>query len=569
MSARASRSRVVLPSVVWSLTLAVVMLGPALGPGFVLLRDMVFVPHLDLGRADVLGLGSALPRAVPSDAVVAVLDQVVGGMVLQKLVLLGSLAGAGVGMAVLVGGAQVARLSAASVAIWNPFVVERLAIGHWPVLAGYAALPWLLLAGRRIAAGGAVAAWLPLVLIAGSLSANAGVVSALALGVSACVGGVRRRSIAVLAVLVAAVNAPWIVAGLAHAAASTGAGGWSAFAPSADALPTPLAVLTLGGIWNTGVVPGSREGIAAWIGLIALVALAVAGWRRWRTPATPASSAGGQGRTLLVLWLIAMAVAWVSWLAPGPLGRIGEHVPGLGLLRDGTRSLGLAVPLTAALVAAGVERLVALPRERVAALALAAVGVLGPVALLPDAAAGLSGELDTARLPGAWSQVRAVVEPGHGSALVLPWSAYRAPAWNGGRPVLDPLPRMLRTDAVINGDLLVGQTLVAGEDPRAADAGRVLAAATPAARAEGLRGLGIGWVVQELDAGTAPEVAGTVVLDDPLVRVVRLDGTITRTEVATATRVAQGAAWVAYLAVVVASAAALLAAAARTAAARM
>ena len=46
---------------------------------------------------DLLGLGSALPRAVPSDAVVAVLDQVVPGMLLQKLVLVGSLVAAGSG----------------------------------------------------------------------------------------------------------------------------------------------------------------------------------------------------------------------------------------------------------------------------------------------------------------------------------------------------------------------------------------------------------------------------------------------------------------------------------------
>ena len=56
----------------------------------------VFVPKLfttfaegyrlpDL-RADTLGLGSALPRAVPSDAVVAVLDDVVPAVLLQKLV---------------------------------------------------------------------------------------------------------------------------------------------------------------------------------------------------------------------------------------------------------------------------------------------------------------------------------------------------------------------------------------------------------------------------------------------------------------------------------------------------
>ena len=52
------------PVVLWALALALLVLGPALGYGFLLVRDMVWVPDLAL-RADALGLGSGLPRAVP------------------------------------------------------------------------------------------------------------------------------------------------------------------------------------------------------------------------------------------------------------------------------------------------------------------------------------------------------------------------------------------------------------------------------------------------------------------------------------------------------------------------
>ena len=90
------------PVVLWALALALLVLGPALGPGFLLVRDMVWVPDLALA-GDVLGLGSGLPRAVPSDAVVAVLDEVVPGMLLQKLVLVLALTAGGVGAARLVG----------------------------------------------------------------------------------------------------------------------------------------------------------------------------------------------------------------------------------------------------------------------------------------------------------------------------------------------------------------------------------------------------------------------------------------------------------------------------------
>ena len=99
---------------------------------------------------DALGLGTGLPRAVPSDAVVAVLDEVVPGMLLQKLVLLGAWWPPASGAAALVGRRRRRHgWSRSSVMVWNPFVAERLVIGHWPVLVGYAVLPWVLLAGRR------------------------------------------------------------------------------------------------------------------------------------------------------------------------------------------------------------------------------------------------------------------------------------------------------------------------------------------------------------------------------------------------------------------------------------
>ena len=193
----------------WAVALAVLLLGPALGVGYVLSYDMVWVPDLAL-RPEFLGLGSGLPRAVPSDAVVAVLDEVVPGMLLQKVVLLGSLVAAGLGAARLApAGSLVARLAAVSLVEWNPFVAERLLMGHWPVLLGYAVLPWLVLAVSRGRTAGRVprAVWwlLPL----GSLSAGAGLVSAVVLlafgttwrsarsvAVSARPGAGRERAVA-------------------------------------------------------------------------------------------------------------------------------------------------------------------------------------------------------------------------------------------------------------------------------------------------------------------------------------------------------------------------------------
>ena len=118
---------------------------------------------------------------MPSDAVVAVLDGVVPAVLLQKVVLVGALVGAGTGAAALVAERSVAaRLVAVTIAVWSPFVVERLLIGHWPLLVGYAVLPWLLVTLRGSGPGRPLPLRVPVLLLLGSLSASAGLVTAVA-----------------------------------------------------------------------------------------------------------------------------------------------------------------------------------------------------------------------------------------------------------------------------------------------------------------------------------------------------------------------------------------------------
>ena len=139
------RGRVALGAVCALVPLAV--LAPLLGRGFALSYDMVFVPRQDLNPDDI-GLGPALPRSVPSDALVALGTAVLPGDVLQQLVLAATLGLAALGAGlVLPADRPLARCVAAVAYGWNPYVAERLVQGHWALLVGYAALPWVLRAG--------------------------------------------------------------------------------------------------------------------------------------------------------------------------------------------------------------------------------------------------------------------------------------------------------------------------------------------------------------------------------------------------------------------------------------
>lgn len=151
----------------YSAALTLLLTGPLLGPGYLLLRDAVSTPRSYLTDS-ALGLGDAAPRAVPQDALLATVSTIADGGLAVKAILLLALWSAGYGAAVLVrtlfarttltGGARAvplaAQLVAVTVTLWNPYVAERLLQGHWSLLAGYAALPWTAWAAYRIRAAG-------------------------------------------------------------------------------------------------------------------------------------------------------------------------------------------------------------------------------------------------------------------------------------------------------------------------------------------------------------------------------------------------------------------------------
>jgi hypothetical protein len=484
---------------------------------------------------------------VPSDAVVAVLDSVVPGMALQKIVLLGSLVAGGLGALRLVPGLpMVGQLAVLTSYQWSPLVVERLLIGHWPVLIGWACLPWVLVLARRWRSTGALPAALPLVLVLGSLSASSGLVTAAALLVAAAERRVVRW--AWVAGLVLAANAPWLVAGMLHAgSARSAASGAATFSLQAEGqVPGPVAALSLGGIWNGDVVPDSRTGVAGWLTAVLVVGLAVLGHRTWRSAID-----GRTGRSMAWCWVLGMGVALLTWAAPDAVGWLASHIPGAGVVRDGARMLVLAAPAVATAVGAGVVAVAATvdaaPARRFVGVGL----VLLPVLLLADATWGVGGRLTAVSYPDSYPAMRAAVTAGPpGDVLVLPLTSFRRPVWNGSRTVLDPVGRYQPRDYVSSDVLVVGGEPIPGEDPRVAEATAALALPAPAERAAALADIGIGLVVTDLTApGEAPVVSGRVLSPDSsdLTVLAVTDGLRPRSVDAT-WYVALGAAWSAYVA---------------------
>jgi hypothetical protein len=486
--------RLVLPAV--SAALALLVLTPLLGRGFVLSYDMVFAPEQSL-LPDSLGLGSALPRSVPADAVMSLATTLLPGDIVQKIVLLLALFLAPLGAGRLVPTDSTAIRVVAAVSYgWSAYLAERLFMGHWPYLVTYACLPWIAAAGLAVRRGERKAvAKLILACAPAVLTPTGGIIAAVLAMV--CAG---RRALVVTAPVLVVLNAPWwLPSMLAPGGSLSSPDGVSAFAARDESWASPVvSVLGLGGFWNAETVPGSRAMPLMPVITVISVAVALAGLRllapRWGV--APA-------RALVLLGAFGVVVAVFGTLPGGDdvLRWAVSHIPGAGLLRDSQKWVAWwALPFALGF-ALGIE---AAGRYLTNRVALVSVAVLLPVVTMPDLAWAGFGRLETVSYPADWAAVRTVLEndDSTGDVLSLPLSAFRQFAWNDRRTQLDPAPRVLPRTTLIDDTVHVAGRPVAGEDHRMATIRQAMA------RGDNLGGYGIGWVLVE--HGTPGTVAATV-----------------------------------------------------------
>jgi hypothetical protein len=498
-----ARSRGVL-LVLWPLALALGLLAPLRHSGQLLSRDLVFVPHEPLTDA-AIGLGDTPPRSVPLDAVVAVMTSVLDGAVLGRLLLLLTLVLAGWGVLRLTATlGTTARLAASGFAVWNPFVIERMALGQWALVLGYAVLPWVLLSAadhRRRGGRGAFAAtvlWSALGSLTptGGLFALAGVVA----------GGASRRVRSwALVLVVALAQLPWVVPSLVGGGSRTSdPAGVSVFAPGSDSSGHPaLAVLGLGGIWDGLSVPDSRHTPLAVAAIVLVAVSALVGARRWW------GSAPDLAPRLATLGVAGLLLALALTTDPGQdlLRHAVTSVPGAGLLRDGQKLLAPFVILVACLFGGAVDvvaRALARHGDEVVMLA-GLVLVLIPIGLVPDGAGAVWRTVRPVPFPDSLDRVMATIDagPADRAVVTLPWRSYRNVGWGTGYPSSDPLVRMVDRPVITSDDLAVGDRVVRGESDTAARIGDALATQQPA---DALPAYGVGWVVVYADDPAAGRI---------------------------------------------------------------
>ena len=476
------------------------------GPGFVLNNDSVAVPEQAL-LPWMWGAGGAPPRSVPQDALVAVLDDVVPGWLLHRALMASGVVLLGLGVARLLRGRPVEQVAAAAVAMWSTYVFERSQMGHWALLLGVGALPWVLDAASDVRAGsrGAMPRLLGWVMV-GSMVPTAGLLQVI--GVTTVllwprVRDLRRTALGVLGAI--AVQLVWVIPGVAT---STGTVVPSeVFALRAEGAAGPvLTALGTGGIWNASVMPASRSGPLSVLAPALLLAIALVGVPRLRV-------VRGSVRGPLMV-LSGMGLVWALLTACPAAESVVlsiQGLPGGGLLRDAQKWLAPWVVLLGVAGGLGIGRIASLLARPDVRGPAATLLVVIPVLLLPDLAFGGWGKLVPVRYPQEWAEVRTALSEseGPGDVVSLPWSSFRSYAWNDRRVSLDPAPRYLPRTVVTDSRLLVQRgdelVVVPSDDPRSAAVGAALL--SDGAPAE-LLGLGVGWVLWQKDQLPSPGYPG-------------------------------------------------------------
>lgn len=485
----------------YALALALLVLAPLLRPGYLLLRDAVSTPRLYLSDS-ALGL-TAAPRATPQDFAVALASSLVDGGIVVKVLLVLGLWLAGWGAARLVSvvlptaGAS-GQFVGTTLAIWNPYVAERLLQGHWSLLLGYGCLPWVAttMLGLRTGVGRwsgffGLAFW---VALAGLTPTGLLLAATVALAGAAAPGDGRPRWLcAAMGLGFAMVGAlPWLTASAlgSSLASHTPANGLgvSAFAARAEpGLGTLASLASLGGIWNGEAVPASRTTAFAVLSAMVLLGVVVVG--------LPAAARRPAATPLLVLAAVAVVVP--ACLATGPglhlLRVVVDAAPGLGVLRDGQKWVALALPGYTVSGGGAVVTLARWIRPLVAGL----VCCLALIFALPDLAWGVWGRLAPVHYPPGWAAIAAAINRQPEPVAALPAGTMRRFSWSGPAPVLDPLPRWIRADVLTTGDLVISGVTVPGDGAHArAVQELLLTGPDPSALAQA----GVGWVVVESDS---------------------------------------------------------------------
>ena len=490
----------------WLMMIAGLLIGigvctPFFSSGRLVLLDWSIGPTTPIVSSGLLGLNGGLTSGAASSLLVGFLNWLLGPISTWLPVLL-FFPLAFLGASRLAGRSMFSRLATGVLYTVNPFVFNRLYVGHIPLLIGYALLPYAVAAALRN--DGAVWKcsvrmalwWAGLTALSPHFAWIYGVVvlAAAAIGLRDAL----KRSLVQLVIAIVAFFTMSLYILLPHLATNlptrTGQASLALYQTTSDPhLGLFLNVAGLYGFWRLGpgpIVPKSV--ISGWPFFLAAVLLIVATgvWAALRRPENLVGTNEHSGRDHFhrpkVLdigpnlqmgrvpdsavelkqrsrkaWLLLITGVVGFLLALGNQGPTGPlftwlyfHVPFFAVMREPQKFLMLLALAYAVFFGWGVEHLskLGLSSKKIGTYVMAVgLGIVLPIAYTPTIFYGLSGQVSPSTIPPAYQHANTVMGKGDGSILSLPWHLYMEYPFTSGRVVANVSPGTFDRN-VISGD---------------------------------------------------------------------------------------------------------------------
>jgi hypothetical protein len=436
----------------WFTALALLVVGPLLGPGYLLLLDFPSGPRLpqvelfptpssgEVGNATpLLGLHSLL-RSVHTylpDKVFLLAPLLAGGLGVYRF------ARRKLGI-----GALSATYGGTLFAV-NPFVYDRYLSGHLHFLLGYSLLPWALEAvsdamdnpsGRRAVP---LAFWL---FVLGVIDLHiAGMYALLVVLAALFSAGRARLRIGMVAGAVGlgvGFSSFWLLPALfVPPGQGIGPADLEVYASRPQGLAVLPSLTALHGFWRDEFTGAAERLPTLSVLVVPIIGLALVGAVFLLGPGSRRRLAAIMA---VVVGLALLLAAGTSFPPTAGLFRwMFDHVPFFGIYREPQKFVALLVLAYAVFGAAGLHALLPRPSSGHVRRSLSGLGGAVPVAVAIAYAYtmlwGFWGQVHLSRYPDDWERAElAMASRGPGRLLVLPWHLYAVWSFSDGRIVASP-----------------------------------------------------------------------------------------------------------------------------------
>lgn len=473
MSLSALRSKYGLP-LLWFSGLALLVAGPLLGSGYLLLLDWPSGPHFaepvwfplpssgDIGNLAPLNTVHTMVRAIHPylpDKLFLMLPIILGGWGLHRLAR--NQLGVGVWGAVFGG----------TLFVVNPFVLDRFLSGQLYILLAYALLPWAVAPLHDVSRAPLrrpallVGLWLG---ILGAIDIHVAALYALLAVVVFATGSGSPGKRAISGGIAFGVGlllwGYWLLpALLAPPGGGIGEADLGVYASRPQGFRVLPALAAMYGFWRDEFLgPVQRIPVLNLL-VIPILGLVVLGTTRLMGRGPSRQFAVGLAVTGGIALFLAAGTSFP--LTAGPFRWLFEHIFAFRMFREPQKFLTLVVLAYGLFAAVGLDGLRAsLPSIPEALLGLASTLVV--LAYGHTMLWGFWGQVELSKYPDDWDRAEAVMaEAGPGRLLVFPWHLYAVWSFSDGRITANPAPSYFAREVLVSREAGFAEVPTQSPDP--------------------------------------------------------------------------------------------------------